>query len=813
MKRELRELELIIHVPPGAADPVVDMHVMPDDVRASGQFAAPLSTEEIASARQFMAAGLLDTDAVRDIGTRLFSALFSGPTELLYRDVVARPGAVRVRLIVDTNGSAAEQALVPWELAYDPVRGVFIALDGSFVRGIATTTPVNPTGTGARLRVLAVESFPAGLATEEGSQEPISVVSSLYGANGVSVSVLTDATLSGIQDALRSSVEPFQVLHVVCHGQADQHGSALLLCDGAGGVDAVSPEAFANVLRGRDLGLVFLNACESVSLDTPSAFAPALLSLGIPAVIGMQTRVRDVEAVRVAREFYSSIADGSPIDVALTDARRLVRGKRVRHASDLAIPVCYLRDDDGVLFLLAKRAPRPLAIAGLAALGLVAASAVGWQIAHRESFHPPPGWDRSVRAIVAQFEEKTGEGRAASGTGKALTSNIAMLLERRLTESDRSGVAPIKFAVAVDRRVRGPSAVEQGTAALTRLKKRNAHLIMYGEYRCGDLNTTVTAHYRLITENEGFNLDNAPELTAQVLTRKLVIDQTCDRLKSRVPPSNLSDIATKGADLLAVSAAIHAYNDGQYGTASQALERIGSGHAADDLDLSVAAVLAGNAEILLSNADQLKRTAHLEAAERFYNMAIKIDPSRARAHRGIGEVLFNRACNGESGDVISLLQQAEVQIKLTGGVESTSDEQINRHYGLARVEVCRLAKLGDRLAGERALEHLGWVINKFEAIVEHAEAEKQHLRRSASNAYALRAQLSMSMGGGAPTVRVIADASRAVELSIDDVALGAKASTRLRYQVLHCATLTRAASAPSGPMPDYCNTNSANPPT
>src|SRR5690606_32219751 len=111
--------------------------------------------------------------------------------------------------------------------------------------------------------------------------------------------------------------------------------------------------SLANVLRGHDLKLVFLNACQSaqsVSLEVTQGFAPGLMSIGIPAVIGMQVSVLDEVAVQFSRDFYEALADNRPVDAALVDARRLQRGKRkgrLRHNADMGIPVCYLRSLNG----------------------------------------------------------------------------------------------------------------------------------------------------------------------------------------------------------------------------------------------------------------------------------------------------------------------------------------------------------------------------------------------------------------------------------------------------------------------------------
>jgi spore germination protein GerM len=98
--------------------------------------------------------------------------------------------------------------------------------------------------------------------------------------------------------------------------------------------------------------LVLLNACLGAlpAGDDPfSSVGAALLRGGVPAVIAMQFELAEDAAAELARVFYAELIAGSPADLALTEARLHLYG-RYPTRLDWAIPVLFLRADDGVLF-------------------------------------------------------------------------------------------------------------------------------------------------------------------------------------------------------------------------------------------------------------------------------------------------------------------------------------------------------------------------------------------------------------------------------------------------------------------------------
>src|SRR5262249_37623286 len=102
------------------------------------------------------------------------------------------------------------------------------------------------------------------------------------------------------------------------------------------------------------LRLVVLNACSSAQhgdTDPFTGVAAGLVRAGSPAVLAMQTSVALETAQQFTTTFYQSLADGCPIDMAVSEGRKEIEFLS-RNSVDWAIPQLYMRVPDGVLFTL-----------------------------------------------------------------------------------------------------------------------------------------------------------------------------------------------------------------------------------------------------------------------------------------------------------------------------------------------------------------------------------------------------------------------------------------------------------------------------
>jgi CHAT domain-containing protein len=75
-----------------------------------------------------------------------------------------------------------------------------------------------------------------------------------------------------------------------------------------------------------------------------AGIAFALVAAGLPAVIAMQSKVRDDSAIRFTERLYRRLSAGDPIEAAVADARRALS---IDHPTALewASPVLFMRGE------------------------------------------------------------------------------------------------------------------------------------------------------------------------------------------------------------------------------------------------------------------------------------------------------------------------------------------------------------------------------------------------------------------------------------------------------------------------------------
>ena len=277
---------------------------------------------------------------------------------------------LRIRLRLDTYGLAE----LPWEYVYLPLpdmpgerRGPegFLALNRriSLVRYESQASPLAPLEAGVHpLRLVALLASPddPDYAPLDLERERQNIVAAVKDVPALRPEFYPNATVDTLLEAL---VEPAQIFHFSGHGEfkgdmGDRYGStegagAVILLDEGGKAKPFPAQKLALNLNARGVRLAVLTACEVGQRDAASAWAgvvTALTHAGIPAVVGMQFRVRDRNAVAFSRAFYRALAAGQSIDAAMTDGRFAIFNLGDDDERDWGVPVLYLRAEDGVLF-------------------------------------------------------------------------------------------------------------------------------------------------------------------------------------------------------------------------------------------------------------------------------------------------------------------------------------------------------------------------------------------------------------------------------------------------------------------------------
>ncbi|HET7474670.1 MAG TPA: CHAT domain-containing protein [Dermatophilaceae bacterium] len=276
------------------------------------------------------------TRSVKEYGSRLFDAVFSGDVGRCFTDsLTAATGqdhGLRVRLNL-TNVPGLDD--IPWEYVFAPSLGRFLALSAQtpVVRYYDTAVPSRPVRVDPPLRVLVMISSPSDAAYLEVDKEETLVVANtadLVKAGLLDVVVERDATVAALQRHL--SYEGFHVFHFIGHGAFDEGAAEGVLC-------FERPDGTAHRVGGSFLGtllhdaqsmqLAVLNACEGARTsgqDAWSGVGQSLVRQGLPAVVAMQAEVSDRAALAFSHEFYYAMSRGFPTEAAVAEARKAIGG-------------------------------------------------------------------------------------------------------------------------------------------------------------------------------------------------------------------------------------------------------------------------------------------------------------------------------------------------------------------------------------------------------------------------------------------------------------------------------------------------------
>jgi hypothetical protein len=308
---------------------------------ASAPFTLPFSATDLAqfmiavgpprvSSRRLVPAEARVVD-VKEYGRRLGDALLSGDVGKSFRAslIAAQAGGrdLRLRLRLD---AVPDLDPVPWEYLYDSTLGRFLTLsqETPVVRLLDSLERPPVVQVEAPLRVLVMISSPSDmpeLAVERERQLLVATTGDLVASGRLTITVLEDATLTGLQRAL---LDDFHVFHFIGHGGFDQEAQegVLVLERDDGTAHRVSGARLGTLLHdARTMQLAVLNACEGARTSGRDAFsgvAQALVRQGLPAVVAMQTEISDRAALVFSHEFYYFLTRGLGIDAAICEVRK-----------------------------------------------------------------------------------------------------------------------------------------------------------------------------------------------------------------------------------------------------------------------------------------------------------------------------------------------------------------------------------------------------------------------------------------------------------------------------------------------------------
>jgi hypothetical protein len=301
----------------------------------------------------------------RKFGGSLFETVFDDEVRSQLRtslnEAQNRKMGLRIRLRLS---EAPELMNLPWEYLYDSAMDQFLVLtiETPIVRYLDIPREIPPLAVKPPLNILVLISSPSDYPPLEVEREWSNLqdgLSDLIKQGAVTLDRLEKPTLSHLQQQLRR--KEYHIFHYIGHGGFDEASkeSVLILEDEAKRGQAVSGGFLGTLMQDeKTLRLAVLNACEGArsAIDDPFAgAAQSLVQRGIPAVIAMQFEITDEASITLAHEFYNALADGYPVDAALTEARKAILG--LGNDVEWGTPVLYMRAPDGQIFDLAQVPP------------------------------------------------------------------------------------------------------------------------------------------------------------------------------------------------------------------------------------------------------------------------------------------------------------------------------------------------------------------------------------------------------------------------------------------------------------------------
>ena len=287
-----------------------------------------------------------------EFGKMLYHTVFSGELGEYFnkRSSEAQDNNHGFRISLRFADNIPEIAALPWEYLHNGEdflvgrRNILLSRLPPEVKK-TETQPLNSV-----LRMLVIISGPddprvSPLNTEKEQEIILEAVDKLQRDNKIKVDFTEDATFENVQGYLNE--KEYHIVHFTGHGTLRDGKGYLVFETEDRKVRLIDNKRLADLFSDMGIRLVVLSSCESARGSNKEAFgdlASMLSKRRIPAVIAMQYSVLDDVAIKFAYTFYSTIASGKPIDLALKEARIMMKDSEKSNGLDFATPVLYLSD-------------------------------------------------------------------------------------------------------------------------------------------------------------------------------------------------------------------------------------------------------------------------------------------------------------------------------------------------------------------------------------------------------------------------------------------------------------------------------------
>ena len=300
--------------------------------------------------------GEYESRKVEAYGKQVYDQLFPGPVRDEFLRALSKlpeSTGLRIRIVL----SQPKLAAIPWELAFDPSMG-FLGLDTRtpILRDWSLAKPPLKLAPAKSLHILVAYPSPLDLPALDLEREKVQLREALeipIQRNQIDLTFLdAPVTIENLSAELHRG--EYDILQISGHGTQDEkaHKTVLFFEDDQRQASPLEPAQLRALLQGTDLHLLSVIALDSAYFGPEKSFdalVPAALQAGAQAYVGLQGGIMDAAAIRFVRTFYTAIADGLPLEHAMTEARRSIL-LSARRSLEWAIPALYSRLSYSTLF-------------------------------------------------------------------------------------------------------------------------------------------------------------------------------------------------------------------------------------------------------------------------------------------------------------------------------------------------------------------------------------------------------------------------------------------------------------------------------
>ncbi len=323
---------------------------------AAGRTKIDPSSAQLADLLAQLGDGTISSVNLQALGAALYQSLFASEIGMLLNRALGETignEALGLRLRLRVN--PPELAALPWEFLYSPERRLFLAasVETPLSRYLNLPEPVRQLACPEKINLLVVITQNSGLDTTAERKALEKVAGQLR--DRLTVDFLEgEATSAAIRAALRQ--KDYHILHYAGHGAFKNEQVFIYLDHEEKLTESIAAEQFAHFFTDYPFTrLIFLNACQSATRSAHQALAgvaPQLVLRGVPAVVAMQEKIDNDDAILFATEFYAELCherDGGQVEVAISRARKAL----LQEKPDSVVfgnPVLYLRAEEGRLW-------------------------------------------------------------------------------------------------------------------------------------------------------------------------------------------------------------------------------------------------------------------------------------------------------------------------------------------------------------------------------------------------------------------------------------------------------------------------------